>query len=229
MAVLLAFITTDKLLPLSHLFAINSSYVMARMGHFFLKNKEIRHHMSQQFLQEIRKMAEEVSAREGCYLYDLEFVGAGGGRILRVYIEKDSEGGVSIDDCSNVSRGLNLLLDVEDIIPGGQYHLEVSSPGLERVLKEPRHFEKAIGKMISVKSFAPLVQFNEHFPELSKAKQIQGKLLSFDEQGLKVEYQGKEVFIPFESVTKAHVVFEFADPSEGLKGSQKKGKLKNKS
>lgn len=185
--------------------------------------------MSGQFLSEIRRLAEEVSAREGCYLYDLEFIGAGSGRTLRVYIDREAEGGVSIEDCTKVSRGLNQFLDErEDLIPGGNYQLEVSSPGLERVLKEARHFEKALGKKISVKSFAPLLQFNESVVELGKAKQIQGALLSFDEKTLKVDFEGKEVIIPIESVTKAHIVFEFADPSEGKapKGGSKKGKSK---
>lgn len=177
-------------------------------------------------------MAEEVAAREGCYLYDIEFVGTGKGRTLRVYIDKEGEGGVSIDDCSNVSRGLNLLLDVEDIVPGGAYSLEVSSPGLERVLKEPRHYEKALGKKISVRTFAPLAQFNEDFAQLlGKAKQVQGVLKSFDEKGLRVEIEtddsSAEVFVPLESVTKAHVVFEFSDPSEKKKSHQKKGKAKS--
>lgn len=194
--------------------------------------------MNGQLLSEIRRMAEDISSREGCYLYDLEFVGSGNGRILRVYIDKEAEGGVSIEDCSKVSRGLNHLLDTEDVIPGGQYSLEVSSPGLERVLKEPRHFERAIGQKISVKSFAPIVQFNEHLPELDKAKQVKGTLLSFsfdgEKKGLTVDISDdsdagpKEAFIPFESVTKAHIVFEFTDSSDSPKGN-KKGPKKGKS
>ena len=188
--------------------------------------------MNGQFLSSIKKIAEDVAAREGCILYDLEFVGGGGHRTLRVFIDKDVEGGASIDDCANVSRGLNLLLDVEDVVPGGQYHLEVSTPGLERVLKEPRHFEKALGQKVAVKSFAPLVQFNAEFPELGKAKQIQGKLLAFDGAGLKLEYQNREVFVPFESVTKANVVYEFTEPSKpsgpgAKKEALRKGKTKN--
>lgn len=184
--------------------------------------------MNVQKLQEIRRMAEEVTNREGCYLYDLEFVGSQSGRVLRVTIDKDGEGGVSVEDCTNVSRGLNLLLDVEDVIEGGHYNLEVSSPGLERPLKEPKHFEKAIGQEILVRTFQPLLQFNENFPELGKAKQIQGTLRSFDSKGLNVDYQGREVFIPNETVTKAHVVFQFVNPSENKPGKgPKKGKAKN--
>ena len=187
--------------------------------------------MNVQTLSQIRQMAEEVSAHEGCYLYDLEFIGTGNGRTLRVYIDKSDAGGASIDDCSNVSRGLNLRLDVEDVIPGGAYNLEVSTPGLERSLKEPRHYEQAMGKKILVRTFAPLAQFNENLAqELGKAKQVQGTLKAFDEKGLRVEHQvgdfTHEVFVPFETVTKAHVVFEFADPSEKKKSLQKKGKAK---
>ncbi len=197
-------------------------------------------------MSEIRKLAEEVSAREGCYLYDVEFVGAGNGRVLRVTIDKDAEGGVSVEDCTNISRAINLRLDVEDVIPGGQYNLEVSSPGLERPLKEPRHYKGALSKLINVKSFAPLAQFNESLPpELLKAKQIQGPLKSFDDKGLYVEYvppakpsQAKNgvskllndsageagtntVYVPFESVTKAHVVFEFTAPQKPGHGPKK--------
>jgi ribosome maturation factor RimP len=214
-------------------------------------------------LTEIRKLAEEASANVGCYLYDLEFVGAGGNRALRVYIEKDSatasasheasddsmteisaddaDGdemvisggtGASIEDCSKVSRFMSEKLEaMEDQIPGGAYELEVSTPGLERVLKEPWHFEKAIGKKISVKSFQPLSQFNETVPELGLAKQVQGQLVSFDANGVRVVFEsaprkdGAEapvVFVPFDSVTKAHVVFEFVDPSV-KKTAAKKG------
>lgn len=192
----------------------------------------------QNFLSEIRKIAEEVSSREGCFLYDLEMTGAGSGRILRVTIEKDIEGGVTIEDCSKVSRGLNEVLETaEDTVPGGQYYLEVSSPGLERVLKEPRHYERAIGQRIQVKSFAPLLDFNSHIADLGKAKQITGKLLSFDDKGLKIAYEGipgqkavelaegeapQAVFIPFESVTKAHVVFDFEEPGQKKPAGSKK-------
>ena len=189
--------------------------------------------MQESFLSEIRKLAEEVSAREGCYLYDVEFVGAGNGRVLRVTIDKEAVGGVSVEDCTNISRAINLRLDVEDVIPGGQYNLEVSSPGLERPLKEPRHYQGALSKTINVKSFAPLAQFNESLPpELLKAKQIQGPLKSFDDKGLYVEYVPPakkgvteivpvNVHVPFESVTKAHVVFEFTAPQKPGHGPKK--------
>lgn len=167
--------------------------------------------MKDSLVERIRTLAGEVALRESCMVYDVEFAGGGGARVLRVYIDKDTEAGVSIEDCSNVSKGLNLLLDVEDIIPGGKYNLEVSSPGLERALKLDWHFSKAIGKVVLIKSFAPMLDFNSALPQLGKAKQIKGELLSRTEDGIlvRVELAGKpeEVSIPFSEIAKANVVF----------------------
>ncbi len=169
--------------------------------------------MKDSFLDKIKALADDVAARESCVVYDVEFSGGGGSRILRVYIDKDVEAGVSIDDCSNVSRGINLILDVEDVIPGGKYFLEVSSPGLERVLKKDWHFTKVTGKTILVKSFAPMLDFNSAVPQLGKAKQVKGTLLSQNPDGIKlsVELAGKpeEVYVPFSEIAKANVVFEY--------------------
>jgi ribosome maturation factor RimP len=177
------------------------------------------------FIDQIRKIAEDVSAREGCSLWDLEFIGAGQGRVLRVYIEKPGvEGGVSIDDCSNVSRAINLMLDVEDVIPGGPYSLEVSSPGLERVLKQKWHYEQMVGKQILVRTFAPLLDLNPEVPELGKAKQLTGELSQVNETGVQIKWNEKFVNVPFEQITKAHSVFEFGSPAD----KNPKNKLKNK-
>ncbi|NJL24448.1 MAG: ribosome maturation factor RimP [Calothrix sp. SM1_5_4] len=119
-------------------------------------------------LEQIRLYAEEVASREGCMLYDLEFRD-GPGRTLRVFIDKEP-GGVSIDDCVNVSRGLNLRLDVEDVIPGGRYELEVSSPGMDRRLTQPWHFQKAVGQTVQLK----------YKDESGTGKPYEGKLLSVE-------------------------------------------------
>lgn len=177
------------------------------------------------FIEQVRKIVEDVSTREGCSLWDLEFIGAGQGRTLRVYIEKPGiEGGVSIEDCSNVSRGINLILDVEDVIPGGAYNLEVSSPGLERVLKQKWHFEKTLNKQVFVKTFAPLLDLNPEVPELGKAKQVTGELTQVTDSGVQVKWNEKLVNVPFDQITKAHAVFEFENPVD----KNPKNKQKNK-
>lgn len=179
------------------------------------------------FLEQVKKIVEDVSVREGCALWDLEFVGAGNGRTLRVYIEKPGiEGGVSIDDCSNVSRGINLILDVEDVIPGGAYSLEVSSPGLERPLKQKWHYEQCLDKKIFVRTFGPLLDINPEVQELGKAKQVTGTLKQVSDSGVQVELEGKVVNVPFEQITKAHTVFEFESPED--KNPKNKNKNKKK-
>jgi len=178
-------------------------------------------------LENIRKMADEVAEREGCRVYDVELVGAGQGRVLRLYIERRDGQNVSIDDCANVSHGLNLRLDVEDVIPGGAYQLEVSSPGVERVLKQPWHFETAIGKAISVKTFAPLIEYNPGREDLAKMRSLQGDLKAVQEEGIVMSPpKGEEIKIPFSAMTKAQVVFEFGGNAKGAKknraGAQQK-------
>lgn len=181
--------------------------------------------MSNELITRIRKMADEVTAREGCTVYDLEFTGGGNGRVLRLYIEKADGQNVSIDDCANVSRGLNLMLDVDDVIPGGSYDLEVSSPGVERVLRERRHYERAVGQKINLKSFAPLIDFNPERADLARARTLTGSLKAVEDNGIRVESEGtgagtQDAYVPFETITKAHTVFEFGSPG----GKKSKGK-----
>ena len=80
-------------------------------------------------------------------IYDVEYVKEGNGWFLRIYIDK--ENGVDINDCENVSRAIDPLLDEAEVITG-QYTLEVSSPGVERVLRRPEHFSKYIGSEIEI-------------------------------------------------------------------------------
>jgi ribosome maturation factor RimP len=161
-------------------------------------------------LEQVRKFAEEVAAREGCLLYDLEFHD-GPGRALRVYIDK-VEGGVSIDDCANVSRGLNLRLDVEDAIPGGHYDLEVSSPGLDRKLTQIWHFEKAIGQTVNLK----------FFDEQQKAKPYQGKLIGVEGTRLRFENNSGLWDVDFASVQRARICLDDAFQKKPAPGQKKK-------
>jgi ribosome maturation factor RimP len=94
---------------------------------------------------QLRALAAEVAGPLGYSLEDLELLGTGRRRILRVTI--DREGGVGVDDCAAFSRDFAALMDVEDPMRGA-YTLEVSSPGLDRPLKETRHFTRSIGKLV---------------------------------------------------------------------------------
>lgn len=185
-------------------------------------------------------LAKGVAEREGCEIYDLEMIGAGSGRVLRVFIDK--VGGVVLEDCSNVSRALNLLLDVEDIVPGGAYNLEVSSPGLERPLRTPTHFERAIGSRVQVKTFDSLVNLDPALSDdvklkLGKAKQIEGVLREYlsDAQAvvLETEIGGHALSpvllkVPLDKIAKANTVFilETNEKKTPSKGGKKKSPKK---
>lgn len=164
----------------------------------------------QNWFEEVEKRVAEVAQREGCILYDLEMVGLGSGRTLRVYIDKEDS--VGIEDCSNVSRGLNEVLDADDIIPGGPYQLEVSTPGVDRHLKKPWHFEKVIGKKIWIKMKSSLEQLGVADKKWKTAKQLELVLDQVADQKLQfiLDFQGQptEVQIPLAMVEKAKLTFE---------------------
>ncbi len=160
------------------------------------------------WLEKVEKLAQEVAAREGCILYDIENSGSGKGRILRIYIDKEE--GVGIQDCSNVSKGLNLMLDVEDVVPGAMYNLEVSTPGLDRQLKKKWHYEKAIGKKIFIqltKSLGTIQTVEDK--GLVAMKKFEDVLKNVSDEGLEFQIRSTRVVIPFEFVEKAKLVFEY--------------------
>ena len=150
--------------------------------------------LSQTQFDQVRKLAEEVALREGCRLYDVEFLG---GRILRVYIEK-IPGGASLEDCVNVSRGLNLMLDVEDPIPGGRYELEVSTPGLERKLTQMWHFEKAVGEKVRL-----ALRPGDAVPG-----SLEGKIKGVENDKITVENNKGSFVVDFNQILKAKQLFE---------------------
>ena len=166
-------------------------------------------------LDKLAEQVQKIADREDCYLYDLELVGAGKNRVLRVFIDKDSEEGVTVDDCSRVSRGLDLILDVEDLVSGGGYNLEVSSPGLSRHLKQPWHYEKVIGKDISLNLKKSLGEICTNTPENElKRKKLNGQLLATSDGALTVKLKVKggveeEFLIPLAEVQKAKLEFDY--------------------
>ena len=168
-------------------------------------------------MTKLETLAGDVARREGCELYDIQFGSGGGGRrTLQIFIDKP-DGGVGVDDCSNVSRGLSLLLDVEDPIPGGAYDLEVSSPGVDRFLRKPWHFSRVIGKKIWVRVTEPLSAFGVESAKFKSMKQVSEVLLDANDDFLVFGLEEEKVKIPFSALEKAKVVFELKE-----KGAKKK-------
>jgi len=104
-------------------------------------------------LEIIANMLTPVVEAQGVTLYDLEFIKEGSDRILRLYIDK--EPGIDIEDCEKVSRACEVVLDEEDPIEQS-YYLEVSSPGVERKLSKPAHYERYTGHKIALRLYGPL-------------------------------------------------------------------------
>lgn len=106
-----------------------------------------------------RALAEPIAAENGCTIWDVEYVREAGTWFLRVFI--DHEGGVDINHCEAVSRPLSDKLDEVDPIEGS-YTLEVSSAGIDRVLKKPEHFAQFIGSEVEVKLYRPVEGRKDH-------------------------------------------------------------------
>ncbi len=175
-----------------------------------------------QWLEKVEQMAGEVCHRGGCFLYDLEFLGTGLGRTLRVYVDK--VGGAGIEDCSTVSRELNSLLDTDDVIPGGPYNLEVSTPGVDRPLKKSWHFEKVIGKKIAVRTSEPMQSFGVQVERLKNSRNVEEVLTGFEDQNLIFDSSEGNFKIPLSAVEKSKVVFEFKEVIDESKRAAKEAK-----
>ncbi len=126
-------------------------------------------------------------------LYDVQYVKEGKDYYLRITIDK--EGGISIEDCETVNRAIDDILDKADYIKES-YFLEVSSPGLERVLRKLAHFEKQIGNKIQVKLFKPV----EH------KKEWEGILKAIDENQLELETEENCIVLERKNIALAKTV-----------------------
>jgi ribosome maturation factor RimP len=168
-------------------------------------------------LEKIREAAERVARSEGLEIADVEWK-IGKQRFLRVYIdrvppEKPAEAvegeeddnpfaKISHSDCERVSQQLSVILDVEELIPGPPYVLEVSSPGMDRALKKTADFNRFKGRLAKVTTGEPIGE--ESF--------FEGRLRGFADGKVQMELKGKKarvVEIPYETIRKANLVVEF--------------------
>ena len=150
-------------------------------------------------IEKIRQAAERVARSEGIEVVDVEWK-VGRQRFLRVYIDKPE--GISHRDCELVSQQLSVILDVEELIPGPGYILEVSSPGLDRPLRKPGDFERFRGRIAKISTTEPV----------GDEKFFEGRLAGFADGKVRMELKGKEartVELPLEMIRKANLVVEF--------------------
>ena len=157
-------------------------------------------------LERIRGAAERVARSLGLEVVDVEWK-VGKQRFLRVYIDRvaapgaprEAVEGVSHRDCEAVSNQLSVILDVEDLVPGPRYVLEVSSPGLDRKLTKPAEFERFAGRRARISTLAPIE--GQTF--------FDGRLAGFAEGRVAMDVNGRRIDVPFETIRKAQLVVEF--------------------
>jgi ribosome maturation factor RimP len=147
----------------------------------------------------IRQVLDPILKALGLDLWNLEFQKAGPKWLLRIYLDREIGGGVTLSDCERVSRDLSTALDVEDFIPHA-YTLEVSSPGLDRVLTRPEHFQRFAGSLIRIKTYQPI----------NREKVFKGTLRGILDTFVKLEVsEGEIMAIPLSNIAKAQLEVEF--------------------
>ncbi len=132
----------------------------------------------------------------GCEIWGVEFLSQGRHSKLRLYIDKAD--GVSIDDCEKVSRQVSDVLDVENMFTKG-YTLEVSSPGMDRILFNAEQYESHVGETVDVRL---------NFP-LEGKKRVVGLLAGVENAEAIVQADGEEYVLPLENVQRARIVPQF--------------------
>lgn len=149
-------------------------------------------------VKRITEIAERVAESEEIEIVDVQLLGAGKSRVLRIYIDKPA--GVSHKECEFVSQQVGTILDVEDVIPGEGYTLEVSSPGLERKLTKPRDFERFAGRKAKFLLREPV----------ENRRRWEGALLGFSDGVISLEPEaGKVIQFALGQVEKANLKFEW--------------------
>ncbi len=148
---------------------------------------------------ELRALVEPIVEDHGLELVDVELAGGNGARVVRVIVDTpENDGRVAVERCAQVSRELGTQLDVAELIRG-RYRLEVSSPGLDRVLAREKDFDAARGREVKVETRRPV----------DGRRRFRGRLLDFGDGRLRLEVDGREVEIAFAEVARANAVYEF--------------------
>jgi len=154
-------------------------------------------------LEKIREAAERVAGSLGLEIFDVEWK-IGKQRLLRVYIDRlpgpqNPEGlGVTHKDCERVSEQLSVIIDVEDLVPGPAYVLEVSSPGLDRKLMKAADYERFVGRLARI-WVTEAIENQDYF---------EGRLAGFADGVVKLNVKGREMAVPFAGIKKANLVVE---------------------
>lgn len=147
---------------------------------------------AQRVVAEVEALAEPLLRSEGITLIDVEYRRERHGWILRVIMDKD--GGVTLEDCADISHQLGDILDVK-VDFQGPYHMEVSSPGLDRALTKPKHFNQFKGRRVVIRT---------HWPVEGK-RDVKGVLSGFSDGAVMLVTGDQPLGIPYENIVKARL------------------------
>ena len=145
----------------------------------------------------VLEMAQPVAEENGCYIYDVEYVKEGKSNFLRIFADKENDR-ISLDECEVISRRMSDLLDEKDPIQG-EYMLEVSSPGIERRLRTPMHFEMYMGETVDIGLYKAI----------NGNKTISGKLLAYEDEKITIENEDGNLTIMQSETTSVRLHFDF--------------------
>lgn len=145
--------------------------------------------------QDVEELVRPVVEADGLELWDVTYRREAGRRLLRVTVSRP--GGVDLDTISRTSERLSRRLDLEGFSDDRAYDLEVTSPGLERPLREPRHFARSVGEQVRVKTVAPIEGRSVH----------EGALVSADADGVVISSDGGEQRVRYADIASARTVF----------------------
>jgi len=149
-------------------------------------------------VKKITEIAERVAEPEGIEIVEVQLLGGGKARLLRIFIDKIE--GVSHKECEFISQQVGTILDVEDVIPGDSYTLEVSSPGVERKLTKPQDFTRFAGQKVKFVLREPV----------ENQSRWEGTLAGFSDGLIALEpAAGKVIHFPLDKVEKANLKFEW--------------------
>jgi len=154
-------------------------------------------------LDQIRAAAERVARSQGLEIFDVEWK-VGKQRLLRIYLDRPPSdahpqgGGITHQDCERVSEQLSVILDVEELVPGPSYVLEISSPGLDRKLIKPADYERFAGRLAKIWLNEPV----------ENSKYFEGRLAGMADGNVKLTVRDRELVLPYAGIRKANLVVE---------------------
>ncbi|MFW2390146.1 MAG: ribosome maturation factor RimP [Polyangiales bacterium] len=155
----------------------------------------------------MEQLIDPICSAHGVELVDVRYLREPKGAVIRIFIDREVPGvevgsGVSLEDCTAVSRDVSTSLDVhEDVLPSGAFRLEVSSPGLERPLVKLSDFDRFSGREVKLRTQSPI----------ERQRRFHGKLLRVVDQSIELDQDGKVLLIPHAAIAQANLVYRFSN------------------